>query len=337
MKIAICDSFAKKIINETHLILKYILEKDESEMRNMVNKCLEIDIDMLFDEKFYFKQGYLTPISVLPPNVRPDINHNYMIIQVSCGCKIIKEKGKSCGFCASYDKVDYYEKTIEELESHILKLWTSHKICISNSNCVFLADGDPLASEDILIYIEIIKSMLPQILYFESFISTKTILSFSRQQWNELKKLGLRKVYWGVESADETTLRIIGKPQSLSMIQNAKMILETNKVDYDIIVLSGVGGLLNKNRSLEDVIKNPHVFNTSEFINDSNCSSVFISRLQIPPYSNMSLKIDKGILYPLSDDEMEQQYRSMVKHINKDVRGSYGNQFVIERIEDFEI
>ena len=133
-----------------------------------------------------------------------------------------------------------------------------------------------------------------------------------------------------MESADDFTLNIIDKPHDSIMLQKAKNIIEKYKIPYDIIIMSGIGLINQSNRSEAELCENDHVRETTKFVNASGCNSVFISKLEIIPKSTMAQKVGT-LIFPYAQTEMEIQYRNLVKKINKPVRGSYGNQFVIER------
>ena len=55
--------------------------------RKFLEQILKHAPQALFDQSFYRQQGYETQLSVLPPNVRPDNNSNYTIIQIVAGVK----------------------------------------------------------------------------------------------------------------------------------------------------------------------------------------------------------------------------------------------------------
>lgn len=103
-----------------------------------------------------------------------------------------------------------------------------------------------------------------------------------------------------------------------------------------MIIMCGIGLIQQEVREPNEICENPHIDETVKFVNESKCSSVFISKLQIVNGSMIASKAGKEI-FPFSDDEMELQYRSLVKKINKRVRGSYGNQFVVERMDVNEV
>lgn len=334
--VIINDSYARKLIDEVYQIVKSLkTEIGICDSQKFLEKIFKHNPQDLFDKNFYRRQGYKTQLSVLPPNVRPDNNSDYTIIQIVCGCKIMARRGKACGFCSSYD-MKYHEYSINELDEHIKCLKTSNPHITQNAKCVFLSDGDPLSSAMILQQMDFINKRLPNIISFESFVSTGTILNMEKVKWKRLLNRGIRKVYWGVESADNITLNLIDKPHNEEMLYRAKLILEENSIPYDMIIMCGIGNIDKEYRTIEELTENDHVKKTVKFINESACESVFISKLQITPNSTLGHLEGKSI-FAFSEEEMELQYRSLISKINKSVRGSYGNQFVVERAEDYEI
>ena len=327
----VIDNFiTRQLMGEVYQIIDYIKKKESNgTFKRILSKITNHSLDTLFQEDLYLSQGYMSQLSVLPPNVRPDNNSNYIIIQVTSGCSIMSRRKRACGFCAAYG-MKYHEFTLTELEKHIDRLIVSRAESTKKATRVFLADGDPLSATNILQYIEIIKNKIPNIKEFEAFISTSTILNIDNDIWNKLIENGLKRVYWGVESADDFTLNIIDKPHDSIMLQKAKNIIEKYKIPYDIIIMSGIGLINQSNRSEAELCENDHVRETTKFVNASGCNSVFISKLEIIPKSTMAQKVGT-LIFPYAQTEMEIQYRNLVKKINKPVRGSYGNQFVIER------
>lgn len=117
--VVINDEYAQKLMEEVYDIVQYLKGKTKNSIYvAILDSILAHPIAILFEEKFYKRQGYLTQLSVSPPNVRPDNNHNYSIIQVVSGCKILAQRKKACGFCASFGTA-YHEYTLQELEWHM--------------------------------------------------------------------------------------------------------------------------------------------------------------------------------------------------------------------------
>jgi len=289
----------------------------------------------LMKDKVRAKKIYSTPISILPPEVRPDQNPVFAIIQLTHGCKIQKLRGP-CKFCNSYRNISYKEKSVEELKVHIVKVKRFAGRGWKYVRKFFLSDADPLYTTiNSEIYFKFLRKVVPNVNWYECFISTLGILSKSMKEWKKLMKLGLRKIYWGVESADDQILKILGKPQNKKMLYKAASILNKINIPYVVILLSGIG---NFNSELKrDLIHNSHIKETTKFIQDINCPSVYISRFTPQPGTEIHnlIKAKKLNFPPLPERELE--HRTMIKTISyneknplipiREVRGTYGAQF----------
>ena len=271
---------------------------------------------------------YSGTLSVLPPSVRPDLDSHYIIVQTSYGCRLKTMRNRACAFCGSYKGVEYKPLLIEELINECKLIQKIYPKQCNHAKYVFLADGDALYDEDIVKKLNVIKELFPKIQGFESFISTTAILQMPDDTWISLKRHGLVKVYWGVESANDETLRLLEKPHSRKTLEQAKAILEANDISYEIIVMAGIGALQKNPEERKKSVKTQHVVDTCEFINSSQCHGVFISRLQLLQGTKFWEMKKSGDIIPYSNEELSSEYRDMIAAINKDVRGSYGNQFV---------
>lgn len=342
--IIIDDKKAMRVIKDAYETLEIITkrifeekidnltEKRLENINEILDRCIKQTSDILFNDSQSTRKVYEGGLTVLPPNVRPDIDNEYIIIQVTTGCKLMEQRKKPCAFCTSYLDNSYYEKKESEIKEHLSVIKKIYPMLVKKVKCAFLSDGDPLISQNITKYIDMIKNEIPSIEYFEAFASTHAILTISNEKWQELQKKGLRTIYWGVESASNDILKLIDKPHNKEMLLKARRKLEDNKINYNIIVISGLGDISNMNRTNSSVCENDHVNETCNFINESSCSGVFISKLQIPVESNLYNKVTRKEIHPLSESEMDDQYRNMIKKINKFVKGSYGNQFVVEKV-----
>jgi radical SAM superfamily enzyme YgiQ (UPF0313 family) len=290
----------------------------------------------LIKNKLEAQKIYSTPISVLPPEVRPDQNPIFAIIQLTHGCKIQKLRGP-CKFCNSYRDVSYKEKNIEELRNHIANVKRFIGQGWKYVKKIFLSDADPLYNTEINseTYFKFLRKELPNINWYECFISTFGILSKSKKEWEALKKLGLRRLYWGVESANNGTLKILGKPHNKKMLYKAASILNRIKIPYVVILLSGIANFTSNQK--KDLVYNPHIKETAKFIQDINCSNVYISRFTPQPDTEIYDLIKVKKLTPPSLSERELEHRTMIKAISyskenpfkpvREVKGTYGAQF----------
>lgn len=265
---------------------------------------------------------YPSDITVLPPDIRPDLNPRYCVVQTSTGCHVKDLMGHSCYFCSSYKHTHFIELSLSELDDELTQLLKFYPQSIPKSKFCFFADGDAVAASNFLSLVSQTKRRLPNILGWESFISTHTILNTSVEHWESLLHSGLNCVYWGVESADNHTLQFLGKPQNVRQLKSARQILETMGIPYAIIVMCGFSKI-DSSMNLGG-----HIENTCLFINESRCNKIYISKLNILPNTELFLRFKQGEFIPMSNYDIEYEYRLMIHKINKPVNGAYGNQFM---------
>lgn len=338
---------AKEMIRDLQILLKKILNQikydnkiffinfqnadyvwHEKQVENadvdFLNRCLEVNQWKNLFEKTVLHQIYSSEIAVLPPDIRPDTNPNYCVVQTSVGCKVKDIRGKACKFCNSFQKVKYRECDSEEVERQVRKLKVIYPKTISNSRICFFADGDAISATNFLSLVSRVKSLLPNIKAFESFISTYTILNMPKEKWKDFIGSGLSCVYWGVESADNETLKFLDKPQTERLIFEAREILEKQGIPYAMIVLCGLSKINNNYNNLYN-----HVEKTCNFINDSKCKKIYISKLNVIPGSKLYEEMENRAFIPMSQEEIDEEFRIMIGNLNKNVNGAYGNQFIL--------
>ncbi len=181
--------------------------------------------------------------------IRPPSEAHSIILQVTVGCSHNK-----CTFCGAYKDVQFRikdEKVVHE------------DIDFASCYCrrqkrIFLADGDVLILSQrrlVAIFTEI-KKKLPWVNRISLYANAKAILSKTKTQLQELKKLGLNRIYMGLESGDNRVLQEIRKgADAEKMIKAAEHI---RKVDIflSVTVLLGIAGIEN---SLQHARETAHV------------------------------------------------------------------------------
>jgi len=294
-------------------------------IRILENSYKLYDWKGLLKERVLVQKIYSNSVNVLPPEVRPDQNPIFIILQLTQGCWIQNTRGP-CKFCNSYKNIDYREKDIKGLKGHIKQIKDNTGRGWKYIKKIFLSDADPLHTEiDSEIYLKFLRKEIPNMDWYESFISTPTILSKSINKWKNLMKLGLKKVYWGVESADDRILGILGKPQNRKTLYKAASLLNKIGINYVVILLSGISNF---------DYKNSHIKETVKFIKDIECSDIYISRFAPQPGTEIFNLIKKGRLKFPSFMEREEEHRKIIRMIKSDhfiitpnIRGTYGVQF----------
>ncbi|HSQ97293.1 MAG TPA: radical SAM protein [Rickettsiales bacterium] len=249
-----------------------------------------------------------------------------MVVQIISGCLLQKKRG-ACNFCTSFNINQYKEKNLDELKAHIKAIKDFYGKNINYINYIFLADADPLYTEcyDTKEYLKILNEEFPNIKY-ECFISTVAALTKKEKGLQELKDLGLNKVYWGVESADDYVLKILNKPQRKKDLVEVAKIMKRVNLEFTPIIMTG---LENFSYSSDDKnLCNNHIKETSDFINSIACKEVYLSKFQILQNSKIFEMLNNNQISKNDFENLKEDgYRNMIKSINCEVLGAYGNQF----------
>src|SRR3989338_2381599 len=181
------DYYQEKVTTNTYLSCEMVVQVIEflKELHTqypsyeLLNRIVSrYSWDGLLKDRDLFHVVYPTPITVLPPEIRPDLNPLFAVLQVTQGCWTHASKRGPCAFCASFRNVTYKEKTLTEIENHVLAVQKFVGAQRKNIRKIFLSDGDPMFSKRSSIdMLECILQQWEEISSFETFISTSAILS----------------------------------------------------------------------------------------------------------------------------------------------------------------
>ena len=173
--------------------------------------------------------------------IRPPSEADSIIIQVTVGCS-----HNRCTFCGAYKGKTFRLRSDEEILENI-RLAAKH--CSSRKR-VFLGDGDALILpfNRLVQLFKQIRSALPQVNRIALYGNGKAIRSKSVTELIELKRLGLHRIYMGLESGDDAILARVRKADSSeSMVEAAARVREAG-IFLSVTVLLGLGGVQNSLR-----------------------------------------------------------------------------------------
>lgn len=167
--------------------------------------------------------------------IRPPSEADSIIIQITAGCS-----HNRCTFCGAYKNKQFRQRNNEEINENIA---FAAKYC-ARQHRVFLADGDALIlpqSRLVEIFTQIC-TRLPQVRRISLYANAKAIRSKTVEQLAELKKLGLNRVYLGLESGDDQVLSAVIKGETAdSMLAAARQVKEAG-LFLSVTVLLGLAG-----------------------------------------------------------------------------------------------
>ncbi len=168
--------------------------------------------------------------------IRPPSEANSIIIQVTVGCS-----HNHCTFCGAYKDKLFRIRSNDEIEENIN---FAARYCTRQKR-VFLADGDALilSQKRLLGLFTKIKTHLPQVNRIALYGNAKAIRSKSIEELQELKRLGLHRIYMGLESGDNQVLARVKKGETdQSMIEAAGRVRKAG-IFLSVTVLLGLGGI----------------------------------------------------------------------------------------------
>lgn len=168
--------------------------------------------------------------------IRPPSEANAIILQVTTGCS-----HNRCTFCGAYREQKFRIKDDAVVDSD---LDFAANYC-TRQKTVFLADGDALVipQQRLLHLFTRIKEKLPWVRRISLYANCRDILNRSPEELAELKAAGLGRIYMGLESGHDKTLRAIKKgATSAEMILAGRRVKEAG-IFLSVTCLLGIAGI----------------------------------------------------------------------------------------------
>ncbi len=232
--------------------------------------------------------------------IRPPSEANSILLQVTLGCSHNK-----CTFCGTFrdkrfdiKKDDVIFEDIEFARQHCRR-----------QNRLFICDGDAMIvpQKRLVKILKQIKNRLPWVERIGLYANTKGIGMKNDEQLKELKELGVKLVYMGLESGDDQILKEIRKgADSDKMIKMGKRIKESG-MQLSVTVLVGLGG---KERSKS------HALETGRVLSAIDPDFVGALSLMLVPGTELNDQFQKGEFALINPEEMLEELGLMISSTN---------------------
>ncbi|HAN19315.1 MAG: hypothetical protein A2X13_01445 [Bacteroidetes bacterium GWC2_33_15] len=208
---------------------------------------------------------FFAPIQYNEPVFRPPGEAQSAILQATIGCSWNK-----CAFCEMYTSKKFSVRSPEQLKKDIETL-----AGITGARKVFLADGNAfvLSAGKLIPILEEINNQFGKIQRISSYALPKDIISKSIGELNQLKNLGLKLLYIGIETGDDELLKLINKGETFQSIVDGIGKAHDAGIDTSIMIINGLGG---KNYSRQ------HAIHSAEIINRLNPKFLSTLTLSLP-------------------------------------------------------
>lgn len=141
----------------------------------------------------------------IEPLFRPPSEARSLIFQITIGCS-----QNQCAFCGMYKGKQFRVRPQAEVLAEISEIPLHYR---SRIDRVFLADGDALVYpfDGLVTILDALAAAFPGLTRVASYASPNSLTTKSSDQLSTLREKRLRILYFGLESGDDDTLKIINK------------------------------------------------------------------------------------------------------------------------------
>ncbi|MEM3205898.1 MAG: radical SAM protein, partial [Thermoplasmatales archaeon] len=219
------------------------------ELKDRVSILRErIDYDWLERDANGFRQVYGGGVPIIPPD-----QYFSIYIRFSEGCP-----WNRCSFCTLYPGIRYRVKSVNEISSQINSLLSLLGQGMESRKSVFLGDANAI-NVDTHLLVEVLQLIkreigLPVYAFTDAFTTAK---NKDVKDFLLIRENGLKRLYIGIESGDESVLKFLNKPLDISIAKREIEDIKRAGIEVGVIVMSGPGGR---------VLANQHVERTVEFL-----------------------------------------------------------------------
>lgn len=212
------------------------LQKISPPMKDFIEQAVQNNLSVLDGKSHLLHAVIGSPITVLPPDAR-HVDYDVIPVIIADGCIY------NCGFCTVKERKKFSPRSKENILEQLNRLKTFYQKDLPNYNSLFLGQHDALHAGPELIEFAALQSH--KILNLKSsylkdprlflFGSVDSLLRADEATLMSLNKLPFYTyINIGLESADQQTLTLLGKPLTAEKIQQAffKMIEVNRKFEH---------------------------------------------------------------------------------------------------------
>lgn len=231
--------------------------------------------------------------------IRPPSEADSILLQATLGCSHNK-----CTFCGAYKQKRF---TIVPREQ-VLQALAAISRHLEGRRRIFICDGDALImpQKRLVQLLEDIREHLPQVARVSVYANAKSLRRKSLEELRELRSLGLRTVYMGLESGDDATLQAVRKGETAaSMVEQALRAKEAG-LKRNVTVLLGLAG---PERSLE------HARATAGALNAMQPEYTAALTLMLIPDTPLELQQRSGEFSLPGAMQMLAELRELLEHL----------------------
>ena len=230
--------------------------------------------------------------------IRPPSEANSIILQVTVGCS-----HNRCTFCGAYhDPEQKFHIKDERIIAEDIAF--AARYC-RQQKTVFLADGDALIipQKRLLDLCQKIRAEVPWVRRISLYANCRDILKRSAQELAVLHQAGIGRIYMGLESGHELTLKAIKKGStSIEMIEAGQRVREAG-IFLSVTCLLGIGGKQYSRQHAED---------TAAVLNEMQPSQIAVLTLMLLENTELGQAVAAGSFELPDQAELFQELHTLL-------------------------
>jgi len=198
--------------------------------------------------------------------IRPPSEAYSLLLQVTVGCS-----HNRCTFCGTYRQKKFKIKPIERIEKDLQEARTYGRV-----EKLFLCDGDAIIIPQprLVEILKLVRHYLPTLDRIGSYANAKSILRKSVEELKELRDLGMKILYLGVETGNTDLLKKIDKGATREQFAQAARRVKEAGIELSATVILGIGGI---EKSIE------HAMDTASLLTEMDPDYVGALTLMLVP------------------------------------------------------
>ncbi|MCP4430569.1 MAG: radical SAM protein [Gammaproteobacteria bacterium] len=196
------------------------------------------------------------PAQYIEPVFRPPSEARSLILQITNGCS-----WNRCTYCSMYTAPQKKFRPLAENE--VLEAIRQCGASGIQPRRIFLADGDALvlSMRRLRTILQAIQVHLPSVSRVSSYCLPGNLKNKTVDELRELKSLGLKLIYIGAESGDDTVLKYVDKGETYRSTADALIKAKNAGLKTSVMILNGIGG---KTYSKQHALASAHLVNETQ-------------------------------------------------------------------------
>lgn len=238
------------------------------------------------------------PVAHIEPVFRPPSEARSLILQVTNGCS-----WNRCSYCDMYTDPQKKFRPRDEVE-----LLDEIRRCGESglqARRVFLADGDALvlSMRRLRTILKAIQTHLPSVSRVSSYCLPSNLKNKSLDDLRELKALGLKLIYVGAESGDDSVLKFIDKGETWQSTAEALIKAHEAGLKSSVMIINGIGG---------KAFSEQHALASARLVNETQPH--YVATLVLTFYRDQKKVLDgyQGNFVELNATELIEEMRSFI-------------------------